>query len=133
MKSIIVGAHAGSACHAHSGLAGLLRVQSLQEFSGLPLTQHTCAQAGHAAAQVTVTTSMVELSLTNTQPVFGTLEGYGTILQVPLGSPTPPGGTITFLNGTQVLATTNLASGVLVINGNNVVCILASHAGAGAC
>ena len=67
-------------------------------------------QAGHAAAQtVNVTTFITALSLTNIQPTFGQLEGYGTQIQVPTGSLNPPGGIVSFLNGTTTLVTANVA------------------------
>ncbi len=66
-------------------------------------------QAGHAAAQINVTTFITALSLTNIQPTFGQLEGYGTQIQVPTGQPNPPGGIVSFLNGTTTLQTANVA------------------------
>lgn len=82
-------------------------------------------QAGHATAQTTlnITTLITALSLTDIQPSFGQLEGYGTEIQVPTGAPNPPGGIVSFLNGTTTLVTANVAvlGPNVTVNGNSTV------------
>ena len=56
-------------------------------------------------ASAAVATSITALSLNNTALIYGQTESFGTQVQVPLGSPVPQGGIVSFLNGTQVLAT----------------------------
>ena len=68
-----------------------------------------------------VTTSITALSLNNTGLVYGQNESFETQVQVPLGSPVPQGGIISFLNGTEVLATAFLNGTGAVVSGNNVV------------
>ena len=84
---------------------------------------HANVQAGHATAQtvVNVTTFVTQVSLTNVQPTFGQLEGYGTMIQVPTGQPNPPAGVVSFLNGTNTLATTNVNGANTTYNGNTTV------------
>ena len=72
-------------------------------------------------ASAEVTTSITALSLNNTALVYGQNESFGTQVQVPLGSPVPQGGIVSFLNGTQVLATAFLNGTGSVVSGNNVV------------
>ena len=80
-------------------------------------------QAGHATAQnvVNVTTFITQVSLTNVQPTLGQLEGYGTVIQVPTGQANPPAGVVSFLNGTNTLATTNVNGANTTYNGNTTV------------
>ena len=72
-------------------------------------------------ASAAVTTSITALSLNNTALIYGQTESFGTQVQVPLGSPVPQGGIVSFLNGTQVLATAFLNGTGAVVSGNNVV------------
>ena len=80
-------------------------------------------QAGHATAQtvVNVTTFITRVTLTNVQPTFGQLQGYGTSIQVPTGQPNPPAGVVTFLNGTNTLVATNVNGANTTFNGNTTV------------
>ena len=68
-----------------------------------------------------ITTSINEVSLNNTAPTFGQLVGYGTYIEVPVGSPNPTGGTVLFLNGTQTLATASVAGPNVTYIGNITV------------
>ena len=72
-------------------------------------------------ALAAVTTSITALSLNNTALIYGQTESFGTQVQVPIGNPVPQGGIVSFLNGTQVLATAFLNGTGAVVSGNNVV------------
>lgn len=68
----------------------------------------------------TIPTQITSLSLNNTRLVYGQQELFGTRIQVAAGSPVPQG-SITFFNGSTVLASGSLTGPGAVVSGNGVV------------
>ena len=77
------------------------------------------AQVGHAAAQTTVDTYILEVAINNTTPSEGQLQTYGLEIETAQGAPAPQG-IVYWLNGTTILAQANLSTGTL-IDGNITV------------